>query len=174
MVRTKRSAISVRFRRPDRGLDDGDAFAAEDFVEGAAELAVAVADQEPCLFEQAAEVRLRACWVTQAPVGFVGAAGEVDAAAVELDEEEDVVAAEAERLDGEEVAGEDARCLLADELAPARSDPPRRRLESRGEQDPPDAAGRDAVTELEQFSSDPLIAPAWVLACQPKNKLPDV
>jgi len=31
--------------------------------------------------------------------------------------------------------------------------------------------GRDAVTELEQFSGDPLVAPARVLACEPKNKL---
>jgi len=31
----------------DRCLDHGDAFAAENFVEGAAELAVAVVDQEP-------------------------------------------------------------------------------------------------------------------------------
>jgi hypothetical protein len=36
----------VRSRRPHRSFDDPDAFAAEDFVEGAAVLAVAVADQE--------------------------------------------------------------------------------------------------------------------------------
>jgi hypothetical protein len=48
--------------------------------------------------------------------------------ASELDEEEDVVAAQAERFDGEEVAGEHARGLLAQELLSARADPPRRRL----------------------------------------------
>ena len=37
----------VRVRRPKRGADDLDALALEDVVEGAAELAVAVVDQEP-------------------------------------------------------------------------------------------------------------------------------
>ena len=36
----------VRFRRPNRRLDDPDPFAAEDLVEAPAVLAVAVADQE--------------------------------------------------------------------------------------------------------------------------------
>jgi hypothetical protein len=54
-----------------------------------------------------------------------GAAGEVDAAGSELDEEEHVVAAERDRLDGEELTGERARRLLAEELPPpvwSRSD----------------------------------------------------
>jgi hypothetical protein len=38
--------VGVGSRRPDGGMDDADAFAAEDFVEGVAELAVAVVDQE--------------------------------------------------------------------------------------------------------------------------------
>jgi integrase len=46
---------------------------------------------------------------------------EVDAAAAKLDEEQDVVAAERDRLDGEEVTGERARRLLAEEVAPART-----------------------------------------------------
>lgn len=37
----------VRIRRPKRCADDLDALALEDVVEGAAELAVAVVDQEP-------------------------------------------------------------------------------------------------------------------------------
>ncbi len=48
----------------------------------------------------------RACWVVQRPSGFGGAAGEVHAPAAELDEEEHIEAAEPERLDGEEVAGD--------------------------------------------------------------------
>ena len=48
------------------------AFAAEDLVEGAAELAVAVVDQEPASARRRPlKPRLRACWVTQAPVGLV-------------------------------------------------------------------------------------------------------
>ena len=37
--------VGVRVRRPNRRPDDGDAFALEDVVESAAELAVAVVDQ---------------------------------------------------------------------------------------------------------------------------------
>jgi hypothetical protein len=37
----------VRVRRPKRGADDLDAFVLEDVIERAAELAVAVVDQEP-------------------------------------------------------------------------------------------------------------------------------
>ena len=46
--------VGVRLRRADRCSDDPDPFAAEDLVEGAAELAVAVVDQEPRPLEDAA------------------------------------------------------------------------------------------------------------------------
>jgi hypothetical protein len=61
----------------------------------------------------------------------------MNAPGCELDEEEDVVAAESERFDGEEVAGDDACRLLAEELMPAQPDPSRCRLEAGREQDPP-------------------------------------
>ncbi len=60
----------VRFRRPYWRLHDPDAFAAEDLVEGAAVLAIAVADQEADACSEKSRPRLRACWVTQAPVGL--------------------------------------------------------------------------------------------------------
>src|SRR5438093_192191 len=50
-----------------------------------------------------------------------GVASEVDATAFEFDEEEQVEAAERDRLDGEEVAGEHAGGLPAEEFAPARA-----------------------------------------------------
>jgi hypothetical protein len=59
-------------RRSYRCLDDLDAFAVEDGVEVARELAVAVADQEAnddgC--SRSVQVNWRACCVTQAPVGL--------------------------------------------------------------------------------------------------------
>jgi hypothetical protein len=57
--------------RTDRGVDRLNAFAAEHLVEAVAELGVSVVDQEPCSFEQPVKLRLRTCWVTQAPVGLV-------------------------------------------------------------------------------------------------------
>jgi hypothetical protein len=59
-----------------------------------------------------------------------GAAGEVDAAAAQFDEEEDVEPSERDRLDGEEVDSEHALCLLAEKRRPRRR---RRRPPSRSE-----------------------------------------
>src|SRR6266545_6492469 len=69
-VRTKRSAIAFAFGARTLRLHDPDAFAAEDLVEGAAVLAIAVADQEADACSEKSRPRLRACWVTQAPVGL--------------------------------------------------------------------------------------------------------
>jgi hypothetical protein len=100
--------------------------AAEDFVEGAAVRAVAVEDQEPdaLLGELEAEVtRLLGDPVT---ARILRAAREPDAPARVPDEEQHVVAAQKRRLDGEEIAGDDARRLRSQELAPAWSAAPRR------------------------------------------------
>jgi hypothetical protein len=112
------------------------------------------------------KLRLRACWVAQAPVGLV-----VDAAACEFDEEEDVEAAQRDRLDGEEIASEHAHGLLAQELLPARPRAPRRGPRVRVKQDAPDRARRDTQIELQQLASDPGVAPTRVLACEAQNEL---
>jgi hypothetical protein len=57
----------VRPRRPHGGAEDADVGAGEHGVEGGAELAVPVADQEPKLLGAVAEVHQEiagACWVT--------------------------------------------------------------------------------------------------------------
>jgi len=133
--------VSVRSRRADRCADDGDAFAAKHLVESAAELAVAVVDNEARPLEEVGEAEV-AGLLGDPGAGWIRCtAGDMDAACCEFDEEEDVVAAQAERLDGEEVAGDDAGRLLAEELLPTEPDPSRRWFEPGGEQDPPDAAG---------------------------------
>jgi hypothetical protein len=57
--------VGVRVRRLDRRSDDLDAFAAEDAVEGTAELCVPIVDQEarPPARSSRSISRLRACWV---------------------------------------------------------------------------------------------------------------
>jgi hypothetical protein len=63
--------------------------------------------------------------------------GEVDAPAANLDEEEYIEATQRDRLDSEEVAGEQARRLAAHKRRPAHRATPRRGLEpSRGKQAP--------------------------------------
>src|SRR6266545_491691 len=91
----------VRLWRANRRLHDPDAFAAEDLIEGAAVLAIAVADQEAhaLLGEVEAEV---ACLLGDPGTGRVRrAAGEPDAPARVRDEEECVVAAQEHAFHGE-------------------------------------------------------------------------
>ena len=82
----------VCLRCAKRAADDLDALAAEDLVEGNAELAVAVVDEIPDSIEQAGEAEVARL------LGYPGArrvgraASEVDAAALEFDEEEHVEA----------------------------------------------------------------------------------
>src|SRR6266571_6591850 len=82
----------VRLRRSHRRLDDLDSFAGEDGVEVAAELAVPVVDEEAKrrspLLERPGELAglLGDPWSGRVR----GAAGEVDAPAFQLDEEEHV------------------------------------------------------------------------------------
>jgi hypothetical protein len=68
------------------------------------------------------------------------AAREVDAAAFEFDEEQDVEAAERERLNSEEITGEHARRLPAKKRRPTRPSTARRRLEAGGGKQPPNRA----------------------------------
>src|SRR5438093_13232579 len=83
------------------------------------------------------KLRLRACCVSQAPVGLVVQPARWTAAACECDEEEHVEATQRDRLDGEKVAGKHARGLLAQELSPAWARAPRRRPGAGNQQHPP-------------------------------------
>jgi hypothetical protein len=73
-------------------VDHGDSFAAEDLVEGAAELTVAVVDQEPHPLEQTGEAEVARLLGHPGSARVGGAAGEMDAAATKLDEEQHVEA----------------------------------------------------------------------------------
>ena len=111
----------VCLRRSHRRLDDPDASSAERLVERAAVLAVAVADQEAHALVREVEAEV-ACLLSHPGAGGVRRpAGQPDAPACVGDEEQGVVAAQEHALDGEEVAGDDARRLGAQELAPART-----------------------------------------------------
>jgi hypothetical protein len=118
-------------------VDDLDSFAAEQLVECGGELAVAVVDREAHPFENGGEAEV-ARLLDDPASGRVGrAAGEVDASTAEFDEEQDVQAAQRDRLDREEVAGEQARRLAAQKHGPAHRCAPRRGLEpGRGKQAP--------------------------------------
>src|SRR6266511_2274520 len=161
----------VRLRRPHRRLDDPDAFAAADVVEGEVVLAVAVADQEADALIAEVETEV-ACLLGYPGAGRVGcAAGEPDAPARMRDEEEHVVTAQQDAFDSEEIAGDDARRLRAQELAPAGSRPPRCWLQLRLGEQPADTGRRHPEAELHEFAADPAMAPTRVLPSEPQHQL---
>jgi hypothetical protein len=112
----------VRPGRPDRGADDPDVSTGEHGVERGGELAVPVADQEPEPVGVFAEVHEQVAGLLGDPVsgGMGGDSGEVHAATVVLDDEENVEAAQEHGVDVGEVDGEDGVGLRGQELAPGR------------------------------------------------------
>src|SRR5439155_17814517 len=100
--------------------DYPDAFAAEDLVEAGDELRVAVVDQEARLAERSREAQVARLLRDPATVRMRATTGKMHPTALKLDEKEHVVAAQERGLYREEVAGDDARRLCPQELAPAR------------------------------------------------------
>jgi len=136
-------------------------------------LLVAVVDQEPHPLEQARGAEVARLLGHRGAARIGGAARQVHAAACEFDAGEQVEAAQRDRLDGEEVAGEHAGGLLTQELLPARPRAPRRRPKPVGKQDAPDRARRDTQAQLQQLAADPRVAPARVLPCEAQSELAD-
>ena len=99
-------------------LEDLDAFGAEDLVEGVGELAATVVDQRTCAGELVAVAEEQVAGRLGGPrAGRVGGdPGVEDLAGGDVDEEQHVVAAQRDGVDGEEVAGD--RGLGAQELGP--------------------------------------------------------
>src|SRR6266508_362139 len=159
-----------------RRLDHPDPFAAEDLVEVACELAVAVTDHEPRLDAFVIEVHQQVTRLLGHPpaVGIRRDPCQMDATSRQLHEEQDVEPLEEDGVDGEEVALENARRLLPKELRPTRLRPPRGRLDPCLAQDRPDRARRELNAEPHQFALDPSVPPARVLARKPNDKLADL
>jgi hypothetical protein len=110
----------VRARAPVGSPEYPDTFGAEDLVKRGGELGVAIPEQE--LEREAAVLDFPgevACLLHDPCAGrMVGAAGEVNAAAADLDEEEDVELGQPGGVDDEEVDCEEMVSMLAEELVP--------------------------------------------------------
>ena len=98
----------------------------------------------------------------------------MDAAAPEFDEEH-VQPAEPERVDREEIAGDHRLGVRPEQLVPREAAALARRAQPLAAQDLADAGGGDAKPpEAANFSGDPLIPPARVLACEPQHQFADL
>jgi hypothetical protein len=131
------------------GLDRPYAVAGEDLVEDAGELGVAVPDQEAKGADPAAEVYEQVARLLGGPrVVCVGDHPEdVHVPGPHLHDEQHVQAPEEDRVDVEEITGQQAFGLRAQECPPRRVHPPRDRSPPPGAQDPPHGRRADAVPE---------------------------
>src|SRR5438094_719761 len=75
-----------------------------------------------------------------------------------------------DRLDGQEVAGDHAAGLPAQELTPADLAPPRRRLDTLIAQNLPDRARRHPDAQADELTVDAPVAPLPVLAREPQHE----
>jgi hypothetical protein len=150
----------VRLGRPDGCLHDPDPFAPEHLVERSGVLAVAVADQEAGSLEETGEAQIASLLGDPAAVRVGRATREPDATAGVLDEEQHVVATQEQCLDREEVAGDDARGLGMQELAPARPRASWRGTQPGSGEQAADARRRCLEAELGEFAADPPMPPS--------------
>ena len=134
---------------------------------------IAVAEQEPGAYLAVLQLPGQVAGLLDDPLGgrVEGAAGEVDAAAAELDEEEDGEPGQPDRVDGEEVGGQDLVGMLANELAPGALAAAGSGREALATEDLADGEVRAAVAEAKEFALDAAVAPARVLAGEAKDEL---
>jgi hypothetical protein len=148
--------VGIGVRRLDRRDEYLGALGAEHVVEPATELRVAVAEHKA---QSLSSIRCR----QEKVAGLLGDpgtirvgrhAGQVDPAGGQFDEEQHIQPPQADGIDREEVAGEDAGCLLAQERPPGRGCRSWRRVQSMTAQRRAIAV---AETRMLSRSSSPLI-----------------
>ena len=105
--------------------------------------------------------------------GVSGYPEEVHPAGADFHDEQNVKAAQGEGVEGDEVSGQQADGLRAQEGPPPGVGPPWCWAEPGGGQDPPDGAGTDAVAESGEFAVDAAVAPGRVFPCQAQRQSPD-
>jgi hypothetical protein len=88
--------------------------------------------------------------------------------------EQDIDSAQRDRVEGEQVGGQQSGGLSAQEAPPSGVGPAWCWAESSGGQDPANRAGVYAMPETEEFALDPAVAPGGVLPCQAQHQGPDL
>ena len=101
--------------------------------------------------------------------GMRGDAQDVHCPGLDLHDEQHIQATQTDRVEVEEVCGDQTRGLGAQELLPGRVRPPRGWTDSTALKDP-DRAGTNAVTHSGEFTLDPSMAPGGVFAASRSTK----
>jgi hypothetical protein len=98
----------------------------------------------------------------------------VDAAGAQLDEAQHLQPPSPDRVDGQEIAGDDVGGLLAQDHPPSCSSPTGRRVQSVAAQRGADRSRRDSYTRSLELALDALVAPARVLCGETDDQLLDL
>jgi hypothetical protein len=140
-------------------------------VEGCRELGISVVDQggEAPAFVLKLPAQVAGLLGDSGGGGVLRAAGHRHVPSLELDEEQHERGLQSDDIDREQITGEHACAVRTEERAPGSAGPPRRRRDPVPPQQGPDRGRGDAMPQLEQFATDPLVAPARVLGCQPQD-----
>ncbi len=175
-LRTNPFGVAVGSWCPRWNLHRLDALGGEHRIEGRAVLGVPVADEEPEYRDAVVEVGHEVAGGLRGPRhrGVRGDAEDVDAAAGDFHDEQDVESAQRDGVEVEEVAGQQPSRLGLAEGAPVGVYPARRWAQAWGGQDAADGAGADVVSEAGEFALDAAVSPARVLPCQPDDELAEL
>ena len=168
--------ITVRPRGPRRGLHYPHAVVGEDRVEDTGELGVTVPDQETEGADRIAEIHEQVAGLLGGPraIRVGGHAQDVHPPGPHLHDEQHIEAPEKDRVDMEEIAGQQAIGLRAQERPPGGVHFPRSRAAPRGAQDPPHRRLADPVAEPAQFAVHPAVSPGRVFPRQPQHQVADL
>jgi hypothetical protein len=167
--------VGVGFRRPRRSLEHLDAGGGEHRIERGSELAVTIPDQktEPVgvLVELHHQVTGRLGDPGASGVG--GDTGQVHPAVVKFDDKEYMESGQADRFDGQEVAGERPGGLGAQELGPGRPAAAWRWSQAVAAQDGAYRGCRHPHAELAALADDAQVPPPRVLSRQTQHEVDD-
>jgi hypothetical protein len=139
----------------------------------AANLAVAIADEEPELAGTLVEVhqQVPGSLGHPRPGGMGGDTGQVDPTVLQFDHKRYIQPGQPDGFDGQEVTCQRSGGLGTQELRPTRSTAPRRRPEAVAAQDVPHRGSRDPHAELAALADDAYLPPSGILPGQPQHEV---
>jgi hypothetical protein len=163
--------VGVRVRRSNRRADHLDPLGTEDLIEPAAELRIAIVDQKPERL-LIAELHHQVASLLRCPAAVGGrATGDVlDPSRRQRNEEQHVDPLQERGLNGEEVAGQRSRRLLAHERSPRQPRPLRCWREAGLDQHPAHRRRRHHDTRALELTDDPPVPPELILPRETKDQ----
>jgi hypothetical protein len=167
---------SIRLRRSKWRAHDLNLLRPKYLIEARGELLIPVSDQKADGFRPIRECPRELTGLLRHPGRRRRrrAASQMDSAAPQLNEEEHVQPLQPDRLHREEIDGEEALTMRADELTPCHPVPRADRSNARVPQPRADSRGGDGNAKPFQLADDSLVTPSWVLTSETDCELPDV